>query len=163
MFFSRAPAGGQSLPIPSIEHRRSAPAKLVLRVRAGAFRPRPSAHPWCAPWLVLFFVRVTSIEHRRSAPRPFGERSGRHLPSGSRFFWSHHLNRTSPKRSRALSGAFWPSPTLVFLVAFPDRGLEGGHVAQRSVRLNGTARGVWAFPWRSPESQTRAHKSGTLR
>ena len=76
MFFSRAPAGGQSLPINSIEHRRSAPAKLVLRERAGALRPRPSAHPWCAPWLVLFFVRVTSIEHRQSAPRQFGERFG---------------------------------------------------------------------------------------
>ena len=118
MFFSRAPAGGQSLPIPSIEHRRSAHAKLALRVRAGALRPRPSAHPWCAPWLVLFFVRVTSIEHRQTAPRPFGERSGQHLPSGSRFFWSRHLNRTSPKRSRALSGAFWPLPTLVFVLAF---------------------------------------------
>jgi hypothetical protein len=41
-------------------------------------------------------------------------------------------------------------------VAFPDRGLEGGHVAQRSVRLNGTSRGVWAFPWRSQENGIEA-------
>ena len=102
MFFSRAPAGGQSLPIPSIEHRRSAPAKLVLRVRAGALRPHPATGLWCAPWLVLFFVRVTSIEHRQSAPGLYRVRFGLHR---SGFLFLPLASATSIDRRQS---APWP-------------------------------------------------------